>query len=159
MPLAMLQQLGYACAELDDPYSAMSELCRRPLVYRTLVLSLQNLFKEELQLISAVKKRFPHVEVWLTHIDGRQAALAESMRFGADGLLAEDGLHRMGMGLAAPVVAEPMHANLAAQDSRESDGEMFNDCVAVEAVLTADELRALLQDQPMVPPDDMRSEI
>lgn len=84
-PLAVLQRLGYSCAEADDPYTAMLELCRKPLVYRALILSLSSLYKEELSFIESVKKRFPHVEVWLTQTDGRQGSLAESMRLGAMG--------------------------------------------------------------------------
>src|SRR3954451_12097155 len=58
-----LARLGYGCAEADDPYAAMAELCRRPLVYRALILSLGGLYREELSVISAVKRRYPHVEV------------------------------------------------------------------------------------------------
>src|SRR5580704_5093896 len=93
-PLDVLHRLGYSCAEVDDAYAAMCELCRKPLVYRALIISLASLYREELAFIESVKHRFPQIEIWLTHIDGRQAALAESMRLGADGLLAEDGLHR-----------------------------------------------------------------
>ena len=94
---ATLARLGYGCGEADDPYAAMAELCRRPLVYRAMILSLSGLYREELAIISAVKRRYPHVEIWLAHTDGRQAALAEAMSVGADGLLDEDGLHRVAM--------------------------------------------------------------
>ena len=30
-PLNTLQRLGFTCAEIDDPYSAMAEISRRPL--------------------------------------------------------------------------------------------------------------------------------
>src|SRR5689334_11573877 len=90
-PLTAMQALGYECAEVEDPYAAALEPHRRPLVYRALVLSLASLFKEELGIVAALKKRLPDVEIWLTHIEGRQAALAETMRQGADGLLDEDG--------------------------------------------------------------------
>src|SRR3954470_9847179 len=93
-PLNTLQRLGFTCAEVDEPYSAMAELCRRPLVYRAIILSLTSLYRAELSLISAVKRRWPHVDIWLTQTDGRHAALADAMRLGADGLLSEDGLHR-----------------------------------------------------------------
>src|SRR3954454_13254579 len=96
-PLGTLQRLGYGCAEMDDPYAAMAELCRRPLVYRAVILSLSSLHREELALIPGVKRRFPHVEIWLTHTDGRQAALADAMRMGADGLLSGEGLHRVAL--------------------------------------------------------------
>jgi len=167
-PLGVLQRLGFTCAETDDPYHAMLELARRPMVYRAMILSLTGLYKEELQVINATKRRFPHVEVWLTHIEGRGASLAEAMRLGADGLLAEDGLHRTGAG-AFPVetVTEASRAplNLATaapvpiQEQlppppapREGDFDHTDDANIAEPVLTADELRALLQEQPAMPP-------
>jgi hypothetical protein len=151
LPLAMLQQLGYTCAELDDPYSAMAELCRRPLAYRAVIFSLQSLFREELLVVASIKKRFPHIEIWLTDTDGRPAALAEAMQLGADGLLSEDGLHRIALTPAAP---EPP------QQERDSEPEPINDePVIAEAVLTAEELRALLQDQPPAHQQDLRTEL
>src|SRR5436190_14254318 len=107
-PLGTLQRMGYACAEADDPYAAMAEVCRRPMVYRAVILSLASLHREELALVPGIKRRFPHVEVWLTHTDGRQASLAEAMRLGADGLLSGEGLHRIAMsGNAAPTSYAP----------------------------------------------------
>lgn len=161
-PLATLQRHGFNCAELEDPYTAMAELCRRPLVYRALILSLQSLFREELGLIGSVKRRFPHLEVWLTHTDGRQAAMAEAMRQGADGLLADDGLHRVGLGIPgieqrSPASNEPANRPAGAKapapspvSERELDHSDENPMG--ETVLTADELRALLQEQPTIPP-------
>jgi len=173
-PLSILQRLGLTCAETDDPYAAMLELCRRPLVYRAVILSLTSLYREELQIIATIKRRFPHIEVWLTHIEARQASLAEAMRLGADGLLAEDGLHRTGIGgtpsetvtarrpasyvepspppaPAAPEVPAPAAPEVSAPlqpDEIES--------TVGEPVLTADELRALLQEQPSSPSGDER---
>ena len=168
-PLSVLQRLGFTCAETDDPYHAALELARRPMVYRAMILSLTGLYKEELQVIASTKRRFPHVEIWLTHIEGRQASLAEAMRLGADGLLADDGLHRTAAGAfpvetipsenlrtpitlpasgaTAPPVAEP-------PDPRDAEPERTDDDDAnvAEPVLTADELRALLQEQPAMPP-------
>jgi hypothetical protein len=146
----------------------MLELARRPMVYRAMILSLTGLYKEELQVIQAVKRRFPHVEVWLTHIEGRGASLAEAMRLGADGLLADDGLHRTGAG-AFPVetVADaprallnlptpapgPIQEQLPPPPApREGDFDNTDDANIAEPVLTADELRALLQEQPAMPP-------
>lgn len=86
---------GLAAVETDCPYLAMAELSRKPMAYRTLVLSLQSLYIEELAIIPAVKKDRPQIEIWLSQTDGRPAALAEALRLGADGLLAEDGLHRL----------------------------------------------------------------
>src|SRR4051794_16564783 len=66
-PVALLQQLGLTCAEVDDPYVATAELVKRPLVYRALVISLASVFREELGIIAVVKRKFPHVDVWVTH--------------------------------------------------------------------------------------------
>jgi hypothetical protein len=148
-PLGTLQRLGFQCAETDDPYAAMAELCRRPLVYRALILSLQNFYREELQLIQLVKRRFPHIEIWLTQTDGRQASLAEAMRYGADGLLDEEGLHRTAVG-APSEIRNPEPAPLPPAAPEPAPVE---ESVGIaEPVLTADELRALLQDQPSMPP-------
>jgi hypothetical protein len=153
-PLAVLQRIGYGCAEADDPYAAMLELCRNPLSYRALIVSLASLFKEELAFIESVKRRFPHIEVWLTQTDGRQAALAESMRLGADGLLSDDGLHRIAITPATePAVRPPAPAveGEAAAHAEESSA-LERELGIGEPVLTADELRALLQEQPSLPP-------
>jgi len=146
-PLATLQRHGYTCAEADDPYAAMAELCRRPLVYRAVIFSLASVYKEELAMIATVKRRFPHVEMWLTNTDGRQALMIEAMRLGAEGLVADDGLHRLAIG--APMDA-PMPEPVAIEPIAEQSHELHGQDVG-EAVLTADELRALLQDQPAMP--------
>ena len=184
-PLGTLQRMGYACAEADDPYAAMAEVCRRPMVYRAVILSLSSLHREELALVPGIKRRFPHVEVWLTHTDGRQASLAEAMRLGADGLLSGEGLHRIAMAGGAgsasyvpstsvdgpvtlprpPVTREaecpapaaeapsapaapsgPVAPPAASQPDDNEDANAIG-----EPVLTADELRALLQEQPAPP--------
>ena len=171
-PVETLRALGFGAAELDDPYTAMAELCRRPLVYRVLILSLAGLYREELTMISAVKGRFPHVEVWLAHTDGRQAALAEGLRLGADGLLSDDGLHRLGSPAAAPAgptgttaaawLAEPAdparHASAEGAPPSPGRHDVGDGPTAAadtsEPILTADELRALLQEQSSVTPED-----
>jgi len=158
-PTQAMASLGFDCAQVDDPYAAMSELCGKPLVYRALVLSLASLYREELQLIPTVKRRFPHVEIWLTQLDGRQGSLAEAMRLGADGLLGEDGLHRIAIPPAAPIEPVPVRMNttvtpLATQISSEASGaaDDADEVPMGEPVLTADELRALLHEQPSFPP-------
>jgi hypothetical protein len=155
-PLAALQRLGYSCAEADDPYIGMLELCRNSLAYRALVVSLASLFKEELPFIESVKRRFPHVEVWLTQTDGRQASLAEAMRLGADGLLADDGLHRIAITPATPETGGQASAirpaETAAAEHARHEEEAEHELAIGEPVLTADELRALLQEQPSLPP-------
>jgi hypothetical protein len=153
--VALLQRLGFHCAELDDPYLAAAELARRPLVYRALILSLASVYKEELALIGMVKRRMPHIEIWLAHTDGRQAALAEAMRLGADGLLAEDGLHRVAMGAPPAVEAPKSVAPSQPQAERERDLDEAEEALgAEEPVLSADELRALLQEQVTLPGDE-----
>jgi hypothetical protein len=148
--IAILQQLGLSCSEVDDPYAAALELARRPMVYRALILSLASLFKEELSIIATIKRRMPQVEIWLTHTEGRVAALAEAMRQGADGLLSEEGLHRTAVG----AVAEPLGPSREGSEQQLAGGahEATVDDLDLpephEPVLTADELRALLHEQP-----------
>lgn len=173
---AVVQRLGYQCTAADDPYAGMTELCHRPLAYRVLVLSMAGLYREELSLVQSVKRRFPHVEVWLTHTDGHQAALAEALRLGADGLLAEDGLHRTAlpgstgaeterstpaapMGLtgarsalpAAPVAPRPNDRAPADAGADKAAANDDHDLSINEPILTAEELRALLQEEPSLP--------
>jgi DNA-binding NarL/FixJ family response regulator len=159
-PRNLLLQMGFQCGEMEDPYAAMAELARRPRSYGALVLSLLGLYREELQLIAAVKRRWMHVEVWLTHTDGRAAALAEAMRMGADGLLTEDGLHRTAAPPApeaatsvspvstaprsTPVMAPMDDANAATTHA----ADMYIDDTTGEPVLSEEELRALLHEPP-----------
>lgn len=159
-PLAAMQALGYTCAESDDPYAAAAELCKRPLVYRAVVLSLTSLYREELSLIGTLKRRLPHLDVWLTHTEGRQVAMVESMRFGADGLLGEDGaLHRLAIPHGAPAPGEsgkfaPVDDVEAAAETPANPADVHMDELpSGEPVLSAEELRALLQEQPTLPPD------
>jgi hypothetical protein len=127
----------------------MVYLCKRPLFYSTLILSLNSLYREELTIIASIKRRFSHVDIWLSDTDGRQAALAEGMRQGADGLFAEDGLHRIAghstavarpeAPLADPAVDFPKpHPGVAPAESEKS----------ADPLLTAEELRALLHESP-----------
>jgi len=157
-----LQKLGYSCGDADHPYAAMAELCRRPLLYRAVILSLAGLYREELSIIRAIKRRFPHAEVWLAHTDGRQAALADAMRLGADGLLDDDGLHRVAM--VQPMNHRPMEyddssgysdssvAQEVPMQGRESANDSSDEDTSNEPILSADELRALLAEQPSLPP-------
>jgi hypothetical protein len=168
-PAETLGRMGYGCAEMDDPYAAMAEVCRRPLVYRALVLSLSSLHREELGIIPGVKRRFPHIDIWLTHTDGRQAALADAMRLGADGLLSDEGLHRVAVAGMSPsgfpgVDAAPVPiqaervieapAPSAQQTSPVPQAAAEDAGTSGEPVLSADELRALLQEQPAPPGAD-----
>jgi hypothetical protein len=150
--LGVMQGLGYDCAEVEDVYGAMLELSRRPLVYRSMILALPSIFREELGIIAVIKKRFPHVDIYLSAIEGRQSALAEAMRLGADGLVADDGLHRT----VAPVKPGAAAVDTAPQEA-EADRTSPADSVGVEQeddsaepVLTAEELAALLEDHEPV---------
>ena len=151
-PLSQLVELGIQCSELDDPYAAMLELCRHPRQYQAVVLSLLSLYREELRVIAAIKRRFPHIEIWLTHTDGRAAALAEAMRCGADGLLTAEGLHRTASTPEAGTSISPFpppFRQVAMDDSVSSripPVSRYNEFAERngEPVLTADELRALL---------------
>jgi DNA-binding NarL/FixJ family response regulator len=158
-PLNTLQRMGFTCAEIDDPYSAMAELCRRPLVYRAMILSLASFYREELAIIQSVKRRWPHVDVWLTQTDGRHAALADAMRLGADGLLSDDGLHRTAMTTGGPdaLYSRPdasfgPTSVVAPTDTRDESSE--DEFGGNEPILTAEELRALLAEQPLTIPED-----
>jgi CheY-like chemotaxis protein len=144
-PRDRLSERGFQCAEADDPYAAAVELSKRASAYQCVVLSLQSLYREELSLISTIKQRWPHLDVWLTQTTGREAAMADAMRLGADGLLTEEGLHRT----APPPMAifrsadEPPTHHPGTDEPPAATEDM-----AGEPVLTADELRALLQDPP-----------
>jgi CheY-like chemotaxis protein len=155
----ILQHLSYQVQDVEDPYAALAELCRRPLAYRAVILSLQSLYREELQVIPTIVARYPHIEIWLTHTDGRAAALAEASRLGAHGLLSEEGLHRFAIA-ARETGTSHVGAMTTRQVSAASDTEgntrdrSFLDAPAAgDPVLTADELRALLQ-EPVRQPGD-----
>lgn len=155
-----LGRLGYSSAEADDPYAGMAELCRRPEDYQAVILSLASLYREELPIIQAIKRRFPQTEVWLAHTDGRPGTLAEAMRLGAEGLLDDDGLHRIAVGQAALEQAprEPTEGagasplRIASAFDKTTALEMDErDNASGEPILSADELKALLQEQPTAP--------
>ncbi len=170
----LLCQQGYDCDYVDDPYVAMLKLCRHRLAFQDVILSLASLYHEELNIIATIKRRLPHVEIWLAQTDGRAASLAEGMRLGADGLLAEDGtLHRIGNGSPEPAtngVPHPMAGgteisgeHVTRVDAPTTPGtadpfDIEDDLAMGEPVLTADELRALLQDQPSMPPSSVNDE-
>jgi hypothetical protein len=130
---------------------------KRPLVYRAIVLSLTSLYREELNLIATLKRRLPHLDIWLTHTEGRQAAMAEAVRFGADGLLDDDGaLHRLLQHPQSPQT-QMEAAPITAADVEPVSQHMVNpidpELPSGEPVLSADELRALLQEEPSLPPE------
>ena len=108
-------------------------------------------------MIATVKRRFPHLEIWLTHSDGRPAMLAEALQLGADGLLGDDGLHRTApmpatVAPQVPAYAPPPDEPAPAETGSGMEVRSSDETSIGEPVLTADELRALLQDQPTMPP-------
>lgn len=166
--LALLSELGFACDEADDPYGGFAELCQQPLAFHAVILSLPSFYREELQMIPVIRQRFPHIEIWLAQSEGRQSIMAEALCLGADGLLSEEGLLRIGMpnhsagprmaeasgqddraseSSARPINGQSHSAADSEADLRGSEEEMSMG----EPVLTADELRALLQDAPFAP--------
>lgn len=178
----MLTSLGYICDQADDPYTAFAELCQRPGEYQAVILSLASLYREELAIIAAIRRCFANMEIWLAQTDGRHTALAEALRAGADGLVSEEGLLRLALPsdpppaqhalettveapapeLPAPA-AESVDAPAASESSDipstpEFSDQHYDGASMMEPILTADELRALLQEQPLSPPgsDAMR---
>lgn len=153
-PVGVLEGLGYRCAVLGSPYEAMAELCRKTGAYQALIISLQSIYREELTIIPASKRQFPGLEVWICQADGRTAALAEALSVGADGLLSEEGLHRSATIRSAEEAPQPVEETPKPEEPavltppalpRE---ELGMDAESADAgpLLTAEELRALLQD-------------
>ena len=126
-----LGRVGYEAVFAADPYAAMLELSGRPLAYRAVLLSLVALYPPELRMIEAIKGRFSHVDVFLADVEGRGAALAQAVRLGADALLDAGRLHRLASSRATEVPRRTPPAE-------PPDGSR-------EAILTAAELRALLE--------------
>ena len=135
-----LARLGQQAANAPDPYTAFAELCRRPLAYRSIILSLAGLYREEMPIISAIKHRLPHIEVYLTQTDGRAAALAEAMRLGATGLLSDEGFHPFAQH------SEPAFPALARNITPFDAEPAAPEYTPAEPILTPDELRALLEE-------------
>jgi hypothetical protein len=152
----ILRGLGYQAVESDDPYSAAAELCRRSMTYRAIILCLNSLYREELTFISSVKHRYPHIDIWLSQTDGRASALAEASRMGADGLLCDDGFQRFAVSDDKPATCEPTSpvstpvAPTAKPQQQPAEQprpvKVFAEAPIGDPVLTADELRALLQE-------------
>ena len=138
-----LRSLGYQTIEADDPFSAAAELSRRSMTYRAMILCLNSLYREELAFIASVKHRYPHIDIWLSQTDGRAAALAEALRLGADGLLSDDGPHRFAMSEPA---GPPTTQSKAVAEAPRPMVKIFAESPIADPVLTAEELRALLQE-------------
>jgi len=146
-----LRGLGYQSTEADDPYSAAAELSRRSMTYRAMILCLNSLYREELPFVASIKHRYPHIDIWLSQTDGRAAALAEALRLGADGLLSDDGPHRFA--ITDHTQTSASSSQPAPQPQLKSQVKVFAESPISDPVLTADELRALLQ-EPARPAGD-----
>ncbi len=152
--LAVLAREGQTAFETDCPYQAMAELSRKPQGYRMVILSLQSLYREELGIIAAIKAHCPDMDVWLSQTDGRTSALADALRLGADGIMANDGLHRLSPPVdkspvpAAAPVATPPTVGAAREMVNRPNEPVMSVTSTDDPVLTADELRALLQEPP-----------
>jgi hypothetical protein len=124
-------QAGFEVHPLDDPYLAMAEVCRRPLVFAAVAVCLSAVYREELQLIRTLRHRLPHVEVLLCHTDGRQAAMAEALRLGATGLLGEEGILRL---VEHPDTRASTPAGITAPGQPEMSGQNIPSDTAAPAV-------------------------
>ena len=144
-----LRGLGYQTIEADDPFSAAAELARRSMTYRAMILCLNSLYREELSVIASSKHRYPHIDIWLSQTDGRAAALAEALRLGADGLLSDDGPHRFAM-TEPSIPATTSQSKPIAVEAPRPMVKIFAEAPIADPVLTADELRALLQEPARV---------
>jgi hypothetical protein len=166
-PLEQLNRLGFQCDHTPDPYAALATLVRGPRVYAAVILDLPSLYREELKLITTVKRRWPQMEIWLTHTEGRATALADAMSLGADGIVTGDGLQRMGSDTSlrttrSPAAADILGLVVAVSAVVRQPEAPAKPMAAVEApydqggepLLTADELSALLQHSPELSPSD-----
>jgi len=133
------------------------------MTYRAMVLCLNSLYREELAFVASIKHRYPHIDVWLSQTDGRASALAEASRLGADGLLCDDGFQRFAVAEEKPTAAEnqpqvsvQVSPNVKAQQAVADAAravKVFAEAPIGDPVLTADELRALLQEPAKHPPE------
>ena len=67
---------------------------------------------------------------------------------GADGLLGEDGMHRIAISMTGDSIPMPRPAPIPQPEVEDDEESMQSVFGGSEPVLTADELRALLQEQP-----------
>jgi hypothetical protein len=147
--LQVLSQEGQTAFETECPYQAMAELARKSQAYRMVILSLQSLYREELVIVAAIKSRHPDLDVWLAQTEGRAGALTDALQLGADGIVAGDGLHRLAAaGATIPAPAVPSCPDEPVREITLPPEEPVLSVTPSDPVLTADELRALLQEPP-----------
>ncbi|MEM8876166.1 MAG: hypothetical protein AAGD32_18120 [Planctomycetota bacterium] len=147
-----LMHAGYDVYAFDDPYAAMLALCRKPLVFRAVAVSLQAIYPKEMSLISVVGRRYPHMRLIACDTDGRPAALEQARRLGVTDILDAEG--------PRPVDTQPVEgASSKTHDASRADAVALTEeeaaALAEDAandtaqgpLLTPEELRALLSDE------------
>ena len=125
---------GRRIEAVADPYALIVRLTRCGDA-RAVVLSLEALSEGELAVIATLRRRFAGVEVFVTDVAQRGDLLAAAVGAGVDGLYAGDRPQRFAPAAYAPPPPPPA-ARPPVAVPEPSTG----------AVLTSDELRALLGD-------------
>lgn len=77
-----LMRAGYDVYGFDDPYDAMLAICRKPLVFRAVTLSLQGIYLQELAIIPVISRRYPHMRLVACDTHGRRAAFDRARELG-----------------------------------------------------------------------------
>lgn len=177
-PLQALRGQGVECAEATDPYQAMVRFAREPGYFSSVILSLNSLYREELQVITALKQRYPSLEIWLCDTDGRHVALADAIRLGASGIVDSEGFHDVARDpessrrppFSSRAAASHGSAAISGQTEPQQPSSPVSHSLSTrpalhprppesdasekpdggDPLLTAEELRALLQDVPGV---------
>ncbi len=128
-----------------DPFLLIERLVELRDRVDYVVLSLDQIRADELVVIQTIKAFFPRVTIWLTGVAGRSAELAQAVLLGADGLVSEAGVYRFtDAGKAANIPGDtPTH--WAELEGQTKPGAATTAADPSDPVLTADELRALLE--------------
>lgn len=137
-----LSELQLRIESATDPYAAMAEIAARPLVYRALILPMLQIFPEELALVRAVKKRYPHVQIIAAQVGGRLGRAEELHRLGVDAIVSEKGLQYFSP--APKSDSSPVPAPAPQSENTTPVPFSSGPVSSPEPVLTAEELRALL---------------
>lgn len=137
--------LGFDVDSFGDPYAAMVEICQRPLVFRAVVLSMQSVYPQELSILAALARRFPHLELVLCDVQGRPAATQQALRLGATGLLEGDTIRTPNQPPAKPP-QRPDEAQPLSAAEAEALAAPAAAPIPDGPVLTPEELKALLGD-------------
>ncbi|MEM6562204.1 MAG: hypothetical protein AAF656_11435 [Planctomycetota bacterium] len=138
-----LMTAGYDVHGFDDPYAAMLAICRKPLVFRALAVSLQAIYPKELDLVSAVAQRFPHVRLLACDTDGRRTTLIDAVQRGVTDILDDHGITPADTERES---ADVSLANPAELTDEETAALARPTDTPTDPVLTPEEIRALLSD-------------